>query len=86
VGHKLKSGKYVWGGENTFKSSPGVGEDSKQSVVIFGDMGKVRLSKFFEHFNFSQRVMASCGYPSKDSVIFEKYLFGKKKILKNYKN
>lgn len=45
MGHKLKkTGAYVWGEVNTFKSNPGVGEESKQSVVIFGDMGKVSIS------------------------------------------
>jgi hypothetical protein len=33
----------VWGEVNAFKSNPGVGEESKQSVVIYGDMGKVSI-------------------------------------------
>ncbi|KAF5191689.1 U11/U12 small nuclear ribonucleoprotein, partial [Thalictrum thalictroides] len=40
LGHKLFNGTYVWSQSYHFKASPYPGQDSKQQVVIFGDMGK----------------------------------------------
>lgn len=36
VGHRMKNGGYVWGLKYYFTSSPALGEDTVQRVVIFG--------------------------------------------------
>lgn len=46
LGHKLLNGTYVWSRQYKFKASPYPGQDSLQSVVIFGDMGKVCFCAF----------------------------------------
>jgi hypothetical protein len=43
LGHLLSTGSYIWSKKYSFKSSPYPGQDSLQRVVIFGDMGKVRI-------------------------------------------
>ena len=43
IGHWLFNGSIVWGHQYSFKAPPYPGEDSLQRVVIFGDMGKVRI-------------------------------------------
>jgi hypothetical protein len=43
VGHHIFNGSIVWGHQYSFKAPPYPGEDSLQRVVIFGDMGKVRI-------------------------------------------
>lgn len=46
LGHQMFDGSYVWSKEYSFKASPYPGQDSLQRVIIFGDMGKVRLYSF----------------------------------------
>jgi hypothetical protein len=43
AGHRIFNGSIVWGHQYSFKAPPYPGEDSLQRVVIFGDMGKVRI-------------------------------------------
>ncbi|AEE84973.1 Iron/zinc purple acid phosphatase-like C-terminal domain [Arabidopsis suecica] len=40
LGHDLVNGSTIWSKNYTFVSSPYPGQDSKQRVIIFGDMGK----------------------------------------------
>ncbi|KAK6920513.1 Purple acid phosphatase, N-terminal [Dillenia turbinata] len=40
LGHMLSNGSCIWSKNYSFKASPYPGQDSLQSVVIFGDMGK----------------------------------------------
>lgn len=59
IGHRILNGSIVWGHQYSFKAPPYPGEDSLQRVVIFGDMGKVRIQ--------SQNLQDACPfvYPMK---------------------
>ncbi|KAG0631433.1 hypothetical protein M758_1G252900 [Ceratodon purpureus] len=52
VGHRMKNGGYVWGLKYYFTSSPALGEDTVQRVVIFGDMGKNERDGSIEYNQF----------------------------------
>ncbi|PIA57728.1 hypothetical protein AQUCO_00600449v1 [Aquilegia coerulea] len=52
LGHKLFNGTYVWSQSYHFKASPYPGQDSKQQVVIFGDMGKAEADGSNEYNNY----------------------------------
>ena len=44
--HRLFNGTYVWSQNYRFRSSPYLGQDSLQRIIIFGDMGKVGIFIF----------------------------------------
>lgn len=43
VGHRMKNGDYIWGSKYYFTSSPALGEETVQRVVIFGKRLVVEL-------------------------------------------
>jgi hypothetical protein len=43
IGHELQDGTVAWGKSSTFRASPFPGQASLQRVVVFGDMGLVRV-------------------------------------------
>ncbi|KAK4489238.1 hypothetical protein RD792_005035 [Penstemon davidsonii] len=52
IGHLLSNGSYVWSKMYSFKSSPYLGQDSLQRVIIFGDMGKAERDGSNEYSNY----------------------------------
>lgn len=52
LGHRLFNNSYVWSRSYSFKASPYPGQDSKQQIVIFGDMGKAEVDGSNEFMNF----------------------------------
>ncbi|XP_050375043.1 probable inactive purple acid phosphatase 1 isoform X2 [Argentina anserina] len=54
LGHKLVDGSYIFSKEYRFRASPYPGQNSPQSVVIFGDMGKDEEDGSNEYNNFQK--------------------------------
>ncbi|KAK8923706.1 putative inactive purple acid phosphatase 1 [Platanthera zijinensis] len=52
LGHRLFNSSYVWSRSYSFKASPYPGQDSKQQIVIFGDMGKAEVDGSNEFMNY----------------------------------
>ncbi|KAM5567389.1 putative inactive purple acid phosphatase 1 [Rosa sericea] len=54
LGHKLSDGSYVFSQQYQFRASPYPGQNSPQSIVIFGDMGKDEEDGSNEYNNFQR--------------------------------
>ncbi|CAL5441493.1 unnamed protein product [Camellia sinensis] len=52
MGHQLANGSIDWSKMYSFKSSPFIGQDSLQRVIIFGDMGKGERDGSNEYSNY----------------------------------